>query len=556
MPSTATTRNRLEKQGTGENNNSWGTKLNTTAFDLIDAALDGMEDYTLSGTKTLSSTNYAADESRMRFQNITGGTGGTVTIPAVEKLYLVRNGSSGDVIFTTGSGDTATIPTGNVEWISCDGTNVYLARTTNFGSALVSSTGTPTTDAHLANKLYVDAAIAAAGLSSIPGLGAAMTNFLTSPTSSNLRAAVSDETGTGSLVFATSPTLVTPILGTPTSGTLTNCTGFPLANLTGAGTGVLTLLGTPSSANLRSAITDETGTGSLVFATSPTLVTPVLGTPASGNLTSCTGLPVSTGISGLGTGIATALAVNSGSAGAVALINGALGTPSSGTLTNCTGFPLANLTGAGTGVLTFLATPSSANLRSAVTDETGTGSLVFATAPTLSNPVVGTQSPGDNSTKAASTAYVEAACAAVAASKTWVTANDSATATATRTITGLSGNQPYYVTVLGSHDGGASTNIDFQVYNGATWSTVLNVSGTIAGADTLYCHLTVVSLEYGAYIHGYYGTGLSTGGTATNEVGAIVYFTGLSEITQMRAVVKSGANWDAGQLRVAYESVS
>jgi hypothetical protein len=54
------------------------------------------------------------------------------------------------------------------------------------------------------------------------------------------------------------------------------------------GTGIATFLGTPSSANLRSALTDETGTGSAVFATSPTLVTPVLGTPTSGNLTNCT----------------------------------------------------------------------------------------------------------------------------------------------------------------------------------------------------------------------------------------------------------------------------
>ena len=54
------------------------------------------------------------------------------------------------------------------------------------------------------------------------------------------------------------------------------------------GTGVATFLGTPSSANLAAAVTDETGTGSLVFATSPTLVTPVLGTPTSGTLSGCT----------------------------------------------------------------------------------------------------------------------------------------------------------------------------------------------------------------------------------------------------------------------------
>ena len=62
-----------------------------------------------------------------------------------------------------------------------------------------------------------------------------------------------------------------------------------------------------TSAQLAGVISDETGSGALVFATSPTLVTPVLGTPGSGTLTNCTGLPVSTGVSGLGTGVATAL---------------------------------------------------------------------------------------------------------------------------------------------------------------------------------------------------------------------------------------------------------
>jgi hypothetical protein len=127
----------------------------------------------------------------------------------------------------------------------------------------------------------------------VSGLGANVAAFLGTPSSANLIAAVTDETGSGALVFATSPTLVTPALGTPSGGTLTNCDGLPISTgVSGLDTGIATFLATASSANLASAMTDETGTGLLVFATSPVLTTPNIGTPSAGTLTNCTGLPV------------------------------------------------------------------------------------------------------------------------------------------------------------------------------------------------------------------------------------------------------------------------
>jgi hypothetical protein len=87
--------------------------------------------------------------------------------------------------------------------------------------------------------------------------GANVQAFLAVPSSANLRAAMTDETGTGLLVFNTSPTFVTPILGTVTSGNISACTS-----------------------------------------TSMVMVTPILGTPTSGTLTSCTGLPLTTGVTG------------------------------------------------------------------------------------------------------------------------------------------------------------------------------------------------------------------------------------------------------------------
>lgn len=88
--------------------------------------------------------------------------------------------------------------------------------------------------------------------------------------------------GTGAYARVISPTFTTPALGTPSALVLTNATGLPIGSgVSGLGTGVATFLATPSSANLRSALTDETGTGGAVFATSPTITTPnIVGTVA------------------------------------------------------------------------------------------------------------------------------------------------------------------------------------------------------------------------------------------------------------------------------------
>ena len=145
--------------------------------------------------------------------------------------------------------------------------------------------------------------------------GTNMQVFLATPTSANLRAAMTDETGTGLLVFNTSPTLVTPtlttptlttptmtapVLGTPTSGNLSNCTALPIATgVSGLAANVATFLATPSSANLAAVLTDETGTGANVFANTPTLVTPVIGA-ATGTSLTASGRVVSTGTAGVG----------------------------------------------------------------------------------------------------------------------------------------------------------------------------------------------------------------------------------------------------------------
>ncbi len=288
-------------------------------------------------------------------------------------------------------------------------------------------------------------------------------------------------TGSGNVVLATSPTLVTPALGTPSSGTLTSCTGLPISTgVSGLGTGIATFLATPSSANLISAITDETGSGALVFANTPTLVTPVLGTPTSGTLTNCTGLPVASGISGFGTGVATALAVNVGSAGAFVTFNGALGTPSSATLTNATGLPVSTgISGLGSGVATFLATPSSANLRTAVSDETGTGSLVFANTPTLVTPVLGAATATSVGMAQSLVADATITTAATTADQVLLSVSATTYRAIEFVISILSSTSYHVVKGLIIHDGTSASHTQYgDIFTGASLTTInSDVSG-------------------------------------------------------------------------------
>ena len=468
-------------------------------------------------------------------------------------LYLAGNASIGGTLAVTGvatftaqpvlsslTASKAVFSDGSKGLVSNDITGTGNVVMSNSPTLVTPALGTPSS-VTLTNATGLPVA------SGISGLATGVATFLATPSSSNLASAVTDETGTGALVFANSPTLVTPALGTPSSATLTNATGLPVATgISGLGTGVATFLATPSSANLASAVSDETGTGALVFANSPTLVTPALGTPASATLTNATGLPIATGVSGLGTGVATALAVSIGSAGAAVVNGGALGTPSSGTLTNATGLPIASgvsglgtgvatalavnvgsagapvvnggalgtpssgtltnatglpvatgISGLGTGVATFLATPSSANLASAVSDETGTGALVFANSPTLVTPALGTPS---------SATLTNATGLPIA---TGVSGLGTGIATALAVNTGSAGAPVLFNGALGTPSSGTVTNL--------TGTASININGTVGATTPATGAFTTLEASSTATLNTLSSSGATlTGGTINN----------------------------------------
>ncbi len=263
-------------------------------------------------------------------------------------------------------------------------------------------------------------------------------------TSLQLKGVISDETGSGALVFADTPTLIAPLLGTPTSGVMTNVTGTAASLTAGNATKWTTgrTISLTGDVTYTSGSLDGSGnvTGTATLANIPT-ATPAAGSiifadiaaPSSPSAAHLAIFGDSTDLrfhdkNAAGT-IGTTVVADTGAsnnfltavsvAGVISKAQPAIANLSdAGTLATWAGVTPAS------GVTTFLTTPSSANLRSALTDENGTGAALFdsstsatfitpllgtPTSGVLSNCTTATQSAGDNSTKLASTAYADTA---------------------------------------------------------------------------------------------------------------------------------------------------
>ena len=210
MASTYSTNLKVELIGTGEQAGTWGTTTNTNLGTALEQAIVGKADVTMSSTTvTLTLTNSnAAQDARAIYLNLTGSPGGAAVleVPAVQKPYIVKNGSDQQVTIKVSGQTGVPIPTLKTALVYNNGTDVVTA--IDFIPSLVLGAALPV----------------ASGGTGITSFGTGVATFLGTPSSANLAAAVTDETGSGSLVFATSPTFVTPVLGTPTSGTLSGCT--------------------------------------------------------------------------------------------------------------------------------------------------------------------------------------------------------------------------------------------------------------------------------------------------------------------------------------------
>ena len=234
---------KIQLIGTGDEAGQWGIITNNNFGSATPGTYRGFEqaiggkatiDLSAGGTIALTLTNSnAAQNARALFFDLGGSPSGAVTlqVPAIQKSYIVKNGSGQTVTVEISGGTGVAVPNGSTTVVYADGTNVVTALNyapaLTLGAALPIASGgtgsTSTTFVDLTTNVTGTLPVANGG-TGITSFGTGVATFLGTPSSANLAAAVTDETGTGSLVFATSPTFVTPVLGTPTSGTLSGCT--------------------------------------------------------------------------------------------------------------------------------------------------------------------------------------------------------------------------------------------------------------------------------------------------------------------------------------------
>ena len=191
MSSTFTTNLRLNKQGDGDNPNSWGQVLNDGVISLVDDAVAGYTTISVGTTAnvTLTENQGSGDQARSAFLEVQGSVGGThsainILIPNNSKSYVVRNvvsyaSAGADIILKVAGQTGVTIRPSENQFVITNGTDIFNVAPTEFSSLTVTGAATFGSTVTIAGNVHVSAKVCA---SAFHGDGSNLTGIITVPT--------------------------------------------------------------------------------------------------------------------------------------------------------------------------------------------------------------------------------------------------------------------------------------------------------------------------------------------------------------------------------------